>query len=160
MSIGLIIGRFQPFHLGHLSAVKQALKQADKLYIAIGSAQYSGRPKNPFTAKERRQMIELALESENIAKDCDIFEVPDIHDDEKWISHLKSIVPDFDIVFVGNNGLVQELFEKNGIPTMPVTHEKDISGTEVRKLMTDNKAWQKMLSPAVAGYIEKLSESI
>ena len=35
---GLLIGRFQPFHLGHLEAVNFALSKVEQLYIGIGSS--------------------------------------------------------------------------------------------------------------------------
>ena len=54
---GLYVGRFQPFHLGHLGAIKEVLKEVDELAIVIGSAQYSHNPSNPFTAGERLVMI-------------------------------------------------------------------------------------------------------
>ena len=38
---GLFVGRFQPFHLGHLDMVKYALTEVDELIIVIGSAQDS-----------------------------------------------------------------------------------------------------------------------
>ena len=69
---GLCIGRFQPFHLGHLSAIKQALKKVDKLYIGIGSSQYDHEEYNPFTAEERREMIQRALEENGLSDRCEI----------------------------------------------------------------------------------------
>ncbi|ABK78173.1 hypothetical protein CENSYa_1551 [Cenarchaeum symbiosum A] len=39
---GLLIGRFQPFHLGHLAAVRFALSRADRVWLGIGSS--TGRP--------------------------------------------------------------------------------------------------------------------
>ena len=150
MKVGLINGRFQPFHLGHLSAIKQALKQVDKLYIAIGSTQYSAQPKNPYPVSERRQMLEIALKENSLEDQCQVFEVPDIHDDSKWTAHVRSIVPAFDTVFVGDEGLVQELFKKDGTPVVLVRHELPISGTEIRKLMNEAGAWQKMVPKSVA----------
>ncbi|MDP6459455.1 MAG: adenylyltransferase/cytidyltransferase family protein, partial [Candidatus Hydrothermarchaeota archaeon] len=38
---GLLIGRFQPFHKGHVYVVKKVLKGVDELIICIGSAQLS-----------------------------------------------------------------------------------------------------------------------
>jgi len=32
---GLMMGRFQPFHLGHLDLVRQILKECDEVVIAI-----------------------------------------------------------------------------------------------------------------------------
>ena len=54
---GFLIGRFQPFHFGHLEAVNFALSNVDQLYIGIGSSNKSYQPRNPFTAKERNKMI-------------------------------------------------------------------------------------------------------
>ncbi|MBI5133324.1 MAG: adenylyltransferase/cytidyltransferase family protein, partial [Thaumarchaeota archaeon] len=41
MKHGLLVGRFQPFHNGHLHAVKFALTKVEMLWIAIGSADKS-----------------------------------------------------------------------------------------------------------------------
>ena len=35
---GLLIGRFQPFHLGHLDAVLFGLSRTENLFIGIGSS--------------------------------------------------------------------------------------------------------------------------
>ena len=58
---GIYIGRFQPFHKGHLYAVKEVLNEVDELIIGIGSAQESHTLENPFTAGERMLMIKSAL---------------------------------------------------------------------------------------------------
>lgn len=59
--IGLYIGRFQPFHRGHLSVVREALKHCSKLVIAIGSAQEERTKKNPFSFEERKIFIWRSL---------------------------------------------------------------------------------------------------
>ena len=38
---GIIIGRFQPPHLGHLEVFKRILGEVDELIVGIGSAQES-----------------------------------------------------------------------------------------------------------------------
>jgi nicotinamide-nucleotide adenylyltransferase len=63
--IGLYVGRFQPFHRGHLSIVREALEKCDRLIIAIGSAQESKTKKNPFTFEERRKFIWRSLKGMN-----------------------------------------------------------------------------------------------
>jgi len=158
MKNGLYTGRFQPFHLGHLSAIKQALKQVDRLYIAIGSSQFDHQQGNPFTAKERVDTIRLALQENELLDSCEIFEVPDIHDNDKWTTHVRSIVPPFNTVFIGNQGLVLELFKKEGkSPTIEVKHEVDISATEIRQAIKEGNDWKKYLSPAVADYLLKIA---
>ena len=56
---GFLIGRFQPFHLGHLEAINFALSKIDQLYIGIGSSNKSNQPRNPFNAEERKQTMIL-----------------------------------------------------------------------------------------------------
>ena len=54
---GLFVGRFNPFHKGHLKAVQDILEQEDEIIIAIGSTQQSHTVSDPFTAGERVLMI-------------------------------------------------------------------------------------------------------
>lgn len=157
MKAGLLTGRFQPFHLGHLSAVKQALAQVDKLYIAIGSSQYAHEEYNPFTAEERAEMIKLTLEENGLADKCEIFLVPDIHDDEKWPTHVREIVPPFEDVFIGNNGIVKELFEAEGKASIiEVEHEVEVSATKIRCAIVRGLDWERHVSPKVAEHIRKI----
>lgn len=44
----VFIGRFQPFHAGHLKVVQEGLKQADKLILLIGSAWQPRNTRNPW----------------------------------------------------------------------------------------------------------------
>jgi bifunctional NMN adenylyltransferase/nudix hydrolase len=62
--VGVFIGRFQPLHLGHLETIERALTEVDELVIIIGSARTARNLRNPFTADERREMIEIALPKE------------------------------------------------------------------------------------------------
>src|SRR5256885_9498938 len=52
----LFVGRFQPFHRGHLSMVKRILESNSEIIVGIGSAQYSHTGENPFTAGERYEI--------------------------------------------------------------------------------------------------------
>ena len=159
MKTGLYTGRFQPFHKGHLSAVKQALKEVNLLYIGIGSAQYDHKLDNPFTADERKEMIENALKENGITKkQFKIIPVPDIHSNPKWTAHVHNLVPRFDVVFVGDDGLVKELFEKyDEIPVKMVKKEIDICATKIRQAMMKNGDWEKFLSKSTIKYLEKIN---
>ena len=60
--LSVFVGRFQPFHNGHLHIVREALAQAERLLIVVGSAGAARRPDLvPFTAQERREMITASL---------------------------------------------------------------------------------------------------
>ena len=62
----LILGRFQPFHLGHLELIRAVKNKYGKIIIAIGSAQEKKTSENPFDKDERINMIELGLENAGI----------------------------------------------------------------------------------------------
>ncbi|MGY8699313.1 MAG: adenylyltransferase/cytidyltransferase family protein, partial [Candidatus Poseidoniales archaeon] len=50
----IVLGRFQPFHMGHEYLVKSALEHlevGDQLVVAIGSKQAGWEPDNPWTAE-------------------------------------------------------------------------------------------------------------
>ena len=54
---GLLIGRFQPFHLGHLAALQFAIPKVDKLWLGLGSSNKPIEKNNPFSIEERKKMI-------------------------------------------------------------------------------------------------------
>lgn len=159
VKIGLLIGRFQPFHLGHLSAVKQALEKVDFLHIGIGSSQISRTAENPFTAKERAEMIKDSLLEAGVPHDrFDITPIPDINDNPAWPAHVRKLIPDgFTVVFVGEpNALVRKLFEKyDNAKIVIVKKEINISATEVRERIKKGSDWQKNLPKATVEIISR-----
>lgn len=168
MSRGLLIGRFQPFHLGHLSAIKQALKKVDFLTIGIGSSQLNHQKNNPFTWEERKDMITRSLSGVNLesiwhqfgvnlASKFKIIPIPDINNNPKWPSHVRSLVPSFDMLFIGNDGIVKELFEKyDDVPIIKIKEEIPISATKIREAIRNGGEWQKYLPNEVIAYIEEI----
>ena len=153
MTTGLFIGRFQPFHKGHLQDIKDAIKEVDELIIAIGSSQFSHTEENPFSVEERIEMIEDTLIKNNISN-YTLFPVPDIGDDEKWIEHVKVIVPEFDIVFTGNE-LTEKLFIEKNYKVKKVNLMKGINGTTIRDKIIKNQDWQELVPEQVKDFIEK-----
>lgn len=55
------VGRFEPFHNGHLSVLRRALEACDRPIVLIGSAGAPRSSKNPWSAAEREIMIRAAL---------------------------------------------------------------------------------------------------
>ena len=56
-NLGILIGRFQPFHLGHDFLVQEALQHCDALMLIVGSSHRARSIKNPWTFEERCTMI-------------------------------------------------------------------------------------------------------
>jgi bifunctional NMN adenylyltransferase/nudix hydrolase len=64
----VLIGRMQPPHKEHISQIKRGLELADKVIVAFGSHRAAPNIKNPFSTKEREDMVRMAL-SDLPAKD-------------------------------------------------------------------------------------------
>lgn len=158
MIVGLLIGRYQPFHLGHLEVVKKILGECDQLVIGIGSAQYSYTTDNPFTADERLTMISEALSDEKIPLHRYlIIPIPDIHNNSVWVSHVKSICPKFDVIYT-RNPLALRLFEEAGykVKQQPLFDREKYFGTEIRKRMLEGGNWEELVPKGVARVIKKV----
>ena len=61
MKRGLILGRFQPLHMGHLSLFENVIEKKEKIIVCIGSSDKKRTKENPYNALERTQMIESVL---------------------------------------------------------------------------------------------------
>ena len=142
---GLLIGRFQPFHKGHLEAVKIGLSKVDNLWIGIGSSNKSNEKRNPFTADERKEMILSSLDPKTLER-VKIFFVPDTGDHEKWTYHVDSIVPPYDLVF-SNDEFTLTLYKKRGknVFELPLLRRNTISGTNIREMIITGKDWQDLV---------------
>ena len=83
---GLVIGRFQTFHLGHAEIIQKALDISEKVVVCIGSAQESGTDRNPFPYTLRHQMLETVFTNETTAGRLIIMPLDDIGvgDNSKW----------------------------------------------------------------------------
>lgn len=151
---GLFLGRFQPLHLGHLDVVRRLARQHAEVVVAIGSAQVSHTPSNPFTAGER---LEMAFEAFRDAGLTNVMAIPlpDVGRNSVWVSHVKSYVPAFSALYT-NNPLMTRLFKEAGIKVLPAPfHERDqYEGTRIRRTMIEGGDWRALVPPAAARVID------
>lgn len=152
---GLYLGRFQPYHLGHHQVLKKITQEVDEIIIGIGSAQKSHDTENPFTAGERVLMVSSAIEELNIKHY--VIPIEDIQRNSLWVSHVKSMVPPFDIAYT-NNPLVIELLSEAGIKVKqsPLFQRNNYSGTEIRRRMLKGEAWEHFVPDKVAKIIKNI----
>ena len=79
--------------------------------------------------------------------------IPDVHDNNIWVDHVRKIVGDFDQVWSGNQ-LVRQLFEQKNYLVFNPKKEFNITATQVRRMITDNdEGWRQLVSPQVAKII-------
>ena len=143
--VGLYIGRFQPFHKGHLSVVREALQHCEKLIIVIGSAQEHGTPKNPFDFELRKELIHRGLKGlgERVCI-IGINDRPEVENDSSWGEYVMNeifvrtaYVPT--INFEGNEEVRSHWFDTINIEQFRVNREIiPVSATMVRKAIIED----------------------
>lgn len=87
----VLIGRFQPFHLGHLALLQQALQTAQQVVVVLGSAYQARSPKNPFTWQERAALITGSLPAQDAAR-VHCVPVRDYYDEPRWVQAVMRAV--------------------------------------------------------------------
>jgi nicotinamide-nucleotide adenylyltransferase len=127
-----------------------------ELIICIGSAQEGRTKDNPFTIVERRTMVEAVVNR----LDCEyqIYEIPDVNNDDLYVSHLKTFVPDFDTIYSGNP-LVLKLFKAAGYNIiMPEMVNREVwEGAAIRQAMTEGDEWETAVPPQIVNIIHDLN---
>ena len=150
----LFIGRFQPFHKGHLHVAKSLSKKFDEIIIGVGSSQEKDTPDNPFSYNERKAMVSGALKGNKI-KNFSIYPVPDLYNDIKWTDYIVNNLPKFDVAFSGNDWTIR-CFKKHKIKIKKIALLKGINSTKIREIMAKNKDWERMVPKEVSGIIKRI----
>ena len=152
---GILIGRFQPFHDGHLQVVDEIVDEVDELVLGIGSADASHEQRNPFTAGERIMMIQNTLEP----LDTTTYAVPleDLDRNSVWVSHVQSMSPWFQVAY-SNNPLVIRLFQEAGVEVRQTgLFDRDqLKGSEIRERMVTGDGWERFVPETVVQVIEEI----
>jgi bifunctional NMN adenylyltransferase/nudix hydrolase len=86
----LYMGRFQPLHLGHINTFNKAFELADKVIVMCGSAYQPRTPKNPWTVKERWEMIRKALPNIDPNRVVYTFSYDYLYNDQRWVEEVQS----------------------------------------------------------------------
>ncbi|WP_027474002.1 bifunctional nicotinamide-nucleotide adenylyltransferase/Nudix hydroxylase [Curvibacter gracilis] len=112
--LAVLIGRFQPFHRGHQALLQLALAQARHVAVVIGSAFQARTPKNPFTWRERADVIRLTLGAADQER-VSFLPVRDHYDEARWVRDVQA----------GVHGLAEGLCPGHRARIALVGHAKD-----------------------------------
>lgn len=154
----LVLGRFQPLHIGHKALIQEALGRGATVVVAIGSSTAKPGLRNPFTAAERRQMVEATFPNEVRSGAIVVAEVPDLHDPPRYVEHTLAITGPVDVVY-GNDDGTLGLFERAGMRTeSPGLVDRGRYEAKVirAQMAADDGAWRKSVPPPVAEMLIRL----
>ena len=156
-----MIGRFQPFHNGHLKLAEQILKDCNELIIAVGSSQFNFTFSNPFTAGERVYFIHQSLVEAKIDL-SKVYVIPilNLENNAIWVQHLKSMLPKFNSIYSGNK-FVQELLSSDSetfnVQTPHFYDSSNCNGTNIRMNIVMDKEWKQYVPDAVYRIISEFN---
>lgn len=144
----VFIGRFQPFHVGHLDAFSRMRLEMGKVKILVGSSNRSRTADNPMTFTERRAYIR------SIVGAVPVLPLPDDPSDAVWISNLRKRMGKGAVVYSGNDW-VRGLCEQAGIPFRGIVYHEDVSATRIRGMIARG-------DPGYAAYLvnKRLPEAV
>jgi nicotinamide-nucleotide adenylyltransferase len=153
--VALFVGRFQPFHLGHMHAIEEILRKNSKALIVIGSSEDKFTARNPFTYKERREMMKKAL-LPKFAGRIEIGHLKDFNNDGLWADALKGSFS-FDRAY-SRNPWTTSCLEKAGfrVYRQRLFNESRFSGSEIRRRMAQGRDWSGLVPAGVYDYIKNM----
>ncbi|MBT3284417.1 nicotinamide-nucleotide adenylyltransferase [Candidatus Bathyarchaeota archaeon] len=158
MKRALFIGRFQPFHFGHLHAIETILTECDELILVVGSAQMSHQRDNPFTAGERIEMIRGALAESKIPSDrYMIIPIPDAPAHRVWVSAVESQTPRFDMVF-SNQSLTRRLLIEAGyeVHSIELFQRGKFEASDIRRRILEGRDWSELVPSQVYKVVQEI----
>lgn len=171
---GIVIGRFQPFHLAHQKLIEHSLGLAEKVIIILGSARSASDVKNPFTPAMREEIIRLCFPGE--AERLIFRAVRDYpYNDHVWTTEVQNVVNEITeneeksltkIAIVGffkdRSSYYLNLFPQWSFEEFYTPDKKllNLHATEIReKFFSGNNDWKNSVSPQVAAALEVFQQT-
>ncbi len=157
--LGVLIGRFQPFHWGHDSLLQEALRHCDEVLILIGSSQRARSIKNPWTFQERCTMIRTAYPEQTLH----FAAIPDyFYDEAAWFQAIHQAVqqafPDAQPLLVGHSKDASSYYLQHfpDWETRECPDFKHINATAIRQaFLLQQEIPHALLPPAVADFLQQ-----
>jgi cytidyltransferase-like protein len=166
--VGMIHGRFQPFHNGHLDYLRGAAAQSDRLLVGITNPDRArtkaespapGRESdaaNPFTYTERAEMITGVLRDEGLG---DALAIPfPVSQPDLWPDYVPDDTVHFLRVYDAWGEVKRSRLQAAGyeVRVLDPGTQKSVSGAEVRRLLALGRDWDRLVPPATARVITPL----
>jgi nicotinamide-nucleotide adenylyltransferase len=165
--VGMIHGRFQPFHNGHLEYLRGAADRSDEVFVGITNPdparikEEASDPlrhlpeSNPFTYVERLLMVEAVALDEGIRAHVIPFPV---NEPELWSAYVPEGVTQYLRLFSEWGGTKFERMRDAGYDVVVLDEgaEKEISGADVRAALRSGRDWESLVPPGVARVIRSL----
>ncbi len=165
--LGILVGRFQTLHSGHIDMISRAAELCDKVGVFVGSSDESGTSKNPFSYETREDMLKTVF-----GDGIFVYPLPDIGvgNNSAWGDYvLKNVVGRFgempDLLVSGKEARRISWFdsvEGASIAELYIPKTIDISATEMRDFLLEDDidGWEKYTDPRLWHKYERLRQEV
>jgi len=156
MTRGMVHGRFQPFHIGHLEYLRGAAERCDEIFVGITNPDPERiKPEdsdplrhlpesNPFTYVERLLMVKAAARDAEIdLARLHVIPFP-VNEPELWHAYVPDDVVQFIRLFSGWGG----------------TKLERLRDADVRAALRDGDNWETLVPPGVAHVLKRLERRV
>jgi nicotinamide-nucleotide adenylyltransferase len=170
MRRGMIHGRFQPFHNGHLEYMRGAAELCDELFVGITNPDPARvKPEaadparhlpesNPWSYAERLLMVKAA--ARDLGLDLErVHVIPfPVNEPELWAAYVPAGATQYLRLFSDWGGEKLERFRAAGYDVVVLDEgaEKEVSGEDVREALRTDGVWEELVPPGVAAVIRSL----
>jgi nicotinamide-nucleotide adenylyltransferase len=167
---GMVHGRFQPFHNGHLEYLRGAAERSDELWIGITNPdpariQYEESDplrhlpeSNPYSYAERLLMAKAAAADVGLEL-AHVHVIPfPVNEPELWPAYVPTDVTQYLRLFSAWGGTKLERLRGAGYEVVILDEgaEKEISGADVRAAMRAGEEWTTLVPPGVVRVLRTL----
>jgi nicotinamide-nucleotide adenylyltransferase len=167
---GMIHGRFQPFHNGHLEYLRGAAERSDEIWIGITNPDPARvKPEtsdparhlpesNPFSYAERLLMAKAAASDVGLEPGA-VHVIPfPVNEPELWPAYVPAGVTQYLRLFSEWGGTKLDRLREAGYDVVILDEgaEKQVSGADVRAAMRNGGDWQSLVPSGVAAVLRDL----
>ena len=170
MKRGMIHGRFQPFHLGHLEYLQGAAARCEQIFVGITNpdpARIKPEPSdplrhlpesNPFTYGERLLMVKAAARDAGVELErLHVIPFP-VNEPDLWPAYVPADVVQFIRLFSDWGGTKLERLREAGYEVVVLDEgsAKEVAGADVRAAMRNGAGWERLVPPGVAAVLREI----
>ena len=153
---GMIHGRFQPFHNGHLEYLRGAAVRCDEVFVGITNPdpeRIKPEPADPLRHLPERRARDAGIGAERLH----VIPFP-VNEPELWPPYVPPDVVHFIRLFSDWGGAKLDRLREAGYEVVVLDEgaEKEVSGADVREALRNGGDWEPLVPPGVAALLKRL----
>lgn len=163
----VFIGRMQPPHKSHIDNIRHALSIAEEVIVIFGSHRAARNIKNPFTAKEREEMVKSCFNKDDQQR-INFTSVRDYYyNDNNWVADVQQKV--FSITDEGKRIALLGLYKDHSSYYLDLfpqwkremvnSNNEILNATDIRDLYFANEPISSKIDKGVNDYLSYWAKS-